>query len=46
MKVDADKEERGSVGMGVADKSAEVYVTADVGNGGEGYCDVCCVVYG
>lgn len=32
--------------MKVADESAELYVSAYVGYGGEGEVGVCCVVYG
>lgn len=33
MKVDADEEEGGSVGVDVSDESAEIYVSADMGHG-------------
>lgn len=46
MEVDADEEEGGSVCVEVSDESAELNVSAGVGNGGEGQGGVCCVVHG
>lgn len=45
MEVEADKKERGTVGMKVSDESSVVYVAADVCNGRKSYGDVRCVVY-
>lgn len=45
MEVDADEEEGGSVGVEVADKSAELYVSAYVGDRGKGQAGVCCVMH-
>lgn len=46
MHIDANKEEGSPVGMYISNKSSVVYVSADVGDGGESYGDVRCVVYG
>lgn len=45
MKVDADKEEGCAVSVHVSDKPSVVYVSANMGNGGEGCGDVRGVVY-
>lgn len=45
MEVDADKEEGCAVGVHVSDKSSVVYVSANVGNGGKGCCDIRGVVH-
>lgn len=46
VKIDANEEERCTVGMYVPDKSAVVDVSANVGDGGEGCCDIGSVMYG
>lgn len=46
MHVDTDKEKGGSVGVHAPDKSAVVYVPADMGDGGKGCSDVRGVVHG
>ena len=45
MEVDANEEEGGSVCMKVADESAVVDVSANVGNGGKSGSDVGSVMY-
>lgn len=45
MKVNANEKERGAVGVHIPDKSAVVYVPADVCYGCKGGCDVGGVVY-
>lgn len=39
MKVNANEEERCAIGMEVSDESAVVYVSANMGDGGEGCID-------
>lgn len=46
MEIDANKEERCAVGMYISDESAVVYVSTNVGDGGEGCGDVGGIVYG
>lgn len=46
MEVDADKKERCAVGVEVANKSAVIYISADVCNGGEGCGNIRGIVHG
>ena len=46
MEINADKEERGPVGMHVSNKPSEVYITTDVRYGGKGGEYVGSIVYG
>lgn len=46
MKVNADEEKGCAVGVKVSDESAVVYVSADVGDGGEGCGNVGGVMHG
>lgn len=45
MHIKADKEERSAVGMHIANKSAIIDVTADVGDGRESCGDIRSVMY-